>query len=169
MKRDRHKNIILPLLYPDLPDSGKMTGIWQMYVTMCVCLKFVFYLVSEMKMSDMSKSLHRKAVLEKEKLQPIKTQISLVSSKSPLSQPHLCPWLRLLMTLWPSEFHSDLAQWCILRYLDSFILLSPHTSVCQIKCHFLLSMGCELLLSKGHSEKNSFSHSSRWQTLLALN
>lgn len=96
--------------------SGRST--WQ-----CVCLKFIFCWVSEMKMSDMSKSLHRKEALEKQRLQLIKTKIPLVSSKSPLFQPHLCPWLGLLMTdtvtkqtsLWlssivhlmlPGQFHS---------------------------------------------------------------
>lgn len=142
--------------------SGR--SMWQ-----CVCLKFVFCWVSEMKMSDMSKSLRRKEALEKERLQLNKTKISLVSSKSLLFWPHLCPWLGLLMTQWPSKFHSDLAQLCILCYLESSILLGPHISVCQMKCHFLLSMGYELLVSRGHSEKNSFSPSSRWWTLPALN
>lgn len=44
-----------------------MTVIWQINVTMCTCLKFVLYLVYEMKMSDMLKLLNRKEALEKEK------------------------------------------------------------------------------------------------------
>lgn len=150
----------------------QIQGRWQVpgrSMWQCVCLKFVFCCVSEMKMSDMPKSHHRKEASEKERLQLIKTKIPLVFSKSPLSRPHLCPWLGLLMTRWPSAFHSDLAQLCILRYLDSSILFGPHISVCQMKCHFLLSMGCQLRVSRGHSEKNSFSPSSRWRTLLALN
>lgn len=169
IKRQRQK-CILSLHEPGFPDSGKMTGIGQIYVTMrvfkvCFLRSFWNEDARYVKVTSQKRSLRERKIATHQN----KDLFSFLKIPLVPTPPLPLAWLGLLMTQWPSKFHSDLAQLCILCYLDSSILLGPHISVCQMKCHFLLSMGYELLVSRGHSEKNSFSPSSRWWTLPALN
>lgn len=75
------------------------------------------------------------------------------------------PWLGLLMTLWGSGSHPAspcLTLKCALDVtrtaLSSWV---PETRICQVTCHFLSCVACELLPSKGHGEQSSLPQPSR--------
>lgn len=131
-----------------------------------VCLKFVFLLsfwnedVRYVKVTSQKRSLRERKIATHQN----KDLFSFLKIPLVPTPPLPLAWVAYdtmikQISLWLSS----------IVHLDSSILLGPHFSVCQMKCHFLLSMGYELLVSRGHSEKNSFSPSSRWWTLPALN